>query len=60
MKVEGIPTDVDPMLVVGNDKGYLVVYTHLNNEVAIELLARSLEVLKYEQQLDVEIGGQLH
>jgi hypothetical protein len=60
MKLEGIPDHVDTMIVVGNDKDYLVVYTHLSNEIAIELLERSLEVLKYEQQLDVENNGQLH
>ena len=54
MKVEGIPSHVDPMIVIGNDKDYLVIYTHLNNETAIELLEKSLEVLRYEQQLDLE------
>ena len=52
MKVEGIPTGVDPMVVLGNDNDYLVVYTHLNNEIAIELLERALEVLRQEQELD--------
>lgn len=60
MNLEGIPEHVDTMIVVGNDKDYLVVYTHLSNEVAIELLERSLEVLRYEQQLDNESSGQLH
>lgn len=60
MKVEGIPTHVDPMIVLGNDNDHLVVYTHLSNEVAIELLERSLEVLRYEQELDSESSGQLH
>jgi hypothetical protein len=54
MKVEGIPSHVDPMVVIGNDRDYLVVYTHLNNETAIELLERSLEVLRHEQKLDLE------
>jgi hypothetical protein len=52
MKVQGIPSDVDQMLVLGNDKDYLVVYTYLSNETAIELLERALEVLRNEQQLD--------
>ena len=52
MKVQGIPADVDQMLVLGNDKDYLVVYTYLSNETAIELLERALEVLRHEQQLD--------
>jgi hypothetical protein len=60
MKVEGIPADVDPMIVLGNDNDHLVVYTHLSNEVAIELLERSLEVLKYEQELDSESSRQIH
>jgi hypothetical protein len=60
MKVEGIPADVDPMIVLGNDNDHLVVYTHLSNEVAIELLERSLEVLKYEQELDEESSRQIH
>jgi hypothetical protein len=60
MNLEDIPEHVDPMVVLGNDKDYLVVYTHLSNEAAIELLERSLEVLKYEQELDNESSGQLH
>jgi hypothetical protein len=54
MKIEGLPTDVDPMVVLGNDNDYLVVYTHLNNEIAIELLERALEVLRHEQNLELE------
>lgn len=52
MNVQGIPASVDQMLVLGNDKDYLVVYTYLSNETAIELLERALEVLRHEQQLD--------
>ena len=52
MKVQGIPASVDQMLVLGNDKDYLVVYTYLSNETAIELLERALEVLRHEQQLN--------
>tara|TARA_R110000868_G_scaffold78585_1_gene224135 strand:- start:404 stop:583 length:180 start_codon:yes stop_codon:yes gene_type:complete len=52
MKVQGIPADVDQMLVLGNDKDYLVVYTYLSNETAIELLERALEVLRHEQELN--------
>ena len=54
MKIQGIPTDVDQMLVLGNDKDYLVVYTYLSNDTAIELLERALEVLRQEQQLELE------
>ena len=60
MKVEGIPSNVDPMVVLGNDNDHLVVYTHLSNEVAIELLERSLEVLRHEQELDSESSRQIH
>jgi hypothetical protein len=60
MKVEGIPANVDPMVVLGNDNDHLVVYTHLSNEIAIELLERSLEVLRYEQELDSESSRQIH
>jgi hypothetical protein len=54
MKIQGIPAGVDQMLVLGNDKDYLVVYTYLSNETAIELLERALEVLRHEQQLELE------
>ena len=52
MNVKGIPAGVDQMLVLGNDKDYLVVYTYLSNDTAIELLERALEVLRHEQELD--------
>ena len=55
MKIQGIPAGVDQMLVLGNDKDYLVVYTYLSNEIAIELLERALEVLRQEQELDSQI-----
>ena len=54
MKVQGIPAGVDQMLVLGNDNDYLVVYTYLSNDTAIELLERALEVLRQEQELDSE------
>jgi len=54
MNVQGIPASVDQMLVLGNDKDYLVVYTYLSNDTAIELLERALEVLRHEQQLELE------
>jgi hypothetical protein len=60
MNLDGIPKHVDPMVILGNDNDHLVVYTHLSNETAIELLERSLEVLKYEQELDNETGRQVH
>jgi hypothetical protein len=54
MKIQGIPAEVDQMLVLGNDNDYLVVYTYLSNDTAIELLERALEVLRQEQQLELE------
>jgi hypothetical protein len=54
MKIQGIPASVDQMLVLGNDKDYLVVYTYLSNDTAIELLERALEVLRHEQKLELE------
>jgi hypothetical protein len=55
-----IPEGVDPMIVLGNDNDYLVVYTYLTNTEALELLKRSIEVLEYEDKLDSESSGQLH
>ena len=55
-----IPEGVEPMVIVGNDKDYLVVYTYLTNTEALELLRRSIEVLEYEDKLDSESSGQLH
>jgi hypothetical protein len=54
MKIQGIPASVDQMLVLGNDNDYLVVYTYLSNDTAIELLERALEVLRHEQNLELE------
>jgi hypothetical protein len=55
-----IPEGVDPMIVLGNDNDYLVVYTYLTNTEALELLKRSIEVLEYEDKLDSESSGQFH
>ena len=55
-----IPEGVDPMVILGNDKDYLVVYTCLPNEETLELLKRSIQVLEYEDKLDNESSGQLH
>jgi hypothetical protein len=55
-----IPEGVDPMVILGNDKDYLVVYTYLTNAEALELLRRSIQVLEYEDKLDSESSGQLH
>lgn len=55
-----IPQGVDPMVILGNDNDYLVVYTYLTNAEALELLRRSIQVLEYEDKLDNESSGQLH
>ena len=55
-----IPEGVDPMVILGNDKDYLVVYTCLPNEETLELLKRSIQVLEYEDKLDSQSSGQLH
>ena len=60
MKIEDIPENVEPIVVLGNDNDYLTVYTCLPNEETLELLRRSIEVLEYEQQLDDESSRQLH
>jgi len=60
MKITELPAHVDPLVVLGNDDNYLTVYTCMTNEDTIELLQRSLDILKYEQQLEVESSGQLH
>ena len=55
-----IPEGVDPMVILGNDNDYLVVYTYLTNAEALELLKRSIQVLEYEQELDSESTRQIH
>lgn len=55
-----IPAGVDPMVILGNDNDYLVVYTYLTNTEALELLRRSIQVLEYEDKLDSESSGQVH
>ena len=55
-----LPEGVDPMVILGNDKDYLVVYTCLPNQETLELLKRSIQVLEYEDKLDSESSGQLH
>ena len=55
-----IPEGVDPMVILGNDKDYLVVYTCLPNQETLELLKRSIQVLEYEDKLDSESSGHIH
>ena len=60
MKIEELPEGVEPMVILGNDKDYLVVYTCLPNQDTLELLKRSIQVLEYEDKLENESSGQLH
>ena len=45
---EGIPENVDPLVVLGDDNDYLVVYTLMSNEDTIEMLERTIRILKEE------------
>jgi hypothetical protein len=45
---EGIPENVDPLVVLGDDNDYLVVYTVMTNEDTIEMLERTIRILKEE------------
>lgn len=45
---EGIPENVDPLVILGDDNDYLVVYTLMTNEDTIELLERTIRILKEE------------
>jgi hypothetical protein len=55
-----IPEGVDPMVILGNDKNYLVVYTCLPNQETLELLKRSIQVLEYEDKLAEQFIGILN
>jgi len=45
---EGIPENVEPLVVLGDDSDYLVVYTLMTNEDTIEMLERTIRILKEE------------
>jgi len=45
---EGVPENVDPLVVLGDDNDYLVVYTLMTNEDTIELLERTIRILREE------------
>jgi hypothetical protein len=45
---EGIPENVEPLVVLGDDNDYLVVYTIMTNEDTIEMLERTIRILKEE------------
>jgi hypothetical protein len=45
---DGIPDNIEPLVVLGNDNDYLVVYTIMTNEDTIEILERTIRILKEE------------
>ena len=45
---DGIPENIEPLVVLGNDNDYLVVYTIMSNEDTIEILERTIRILKEE------------
>ena len=45
---QGIPENVEPLVVLGDDNDYLVVYTIMTNEDTIEILERTIRILKEE------------
>jgi hypothetical protein len=45
---DGIPEHIEPLVVLGNDNDYLVVYTIMTNEDTIEMLERTIRILKEE------------
>lgn len=45
---EGIPENVEPLVILGDDNDYLVVYTVMTNEDTIEMLERTIRILKEE------------
>jgi hypothetical protein len=45
---DGIPENVEPLVVLGDDNDYLVVYTVMTNEDTIEMLERTIRILKEE------------
>lgn len=49
MNLEGIPKNVEPLVILGADeKDYLVVYTVMGNEEVIEMLYRTIRILEEE------------
>jgi hypothetical protein len=45
---EGIPENVNPLVILGDENDYLVVYTIMTNEDTIEILERTIRILKEE------------
>ena len=49
MNLDLFPKDVEPIVVLGNQNNYLVVYTMFDNTATIELLERTLNILRSEE-----------
>jgi hypothetical protein len=45
---EGVPENIEPLVILGDDNDYLVVYTIMTNEDTIEMLERTIRILKEE------------
>jgi hypothetical protein len=45
---DGIPENVNPLVILGDENDYLVVYTIMTNEDTIEMLERTIRILKEE------------
>ena len=54
---DGIPENIEPLVVLGDDNDYLVVYTLMSNEDTIEMLERTIRILKEE---DLQEGKLTH
>jgi hypothetical protein len=49
MNLDGIPRDIDPLVILGADANdYLVVYTVMGNAEVIEMLQRTIRILEEE------------
>lgn len=48
---DGIPDNIEPLVILGNDNDYLVVYTIMTNEDTIEILERTIRILKEEDAM---------
>lgn len=47
-----IPEHIEPLVILGNDNDYLVVYTVLKNEDVIEMLQRTIRILQEEEEVE--------
>jgi hypothetical protein len=52
---DGIPENVEPLVILGDDNDYLVVYTIMTNEDTIEILERTIRILKEEDVQEAKL-----